>query len=150
MLDKVTTALHSTTWMPPPLMAELFTILVETGAIGRIVEWHREEAAVRGDFLRNVLCAAGADVRSASYCAWLKLPDEWPEPAFVEAARSKNVLITAGRAFHVTRQTTCPSAVRVGLGSVNSRERIERATETLAAILRSVRGCTKRSSYVPI
>jgi DNA-binding transcriptional MocR family regulator len=101
---------------------------------------------VRGEFVRKVLCAAGADVRSASYCAWLKLPDEMPEAAFVEAARSKNVLIAAGRAFHVTRQTACPNAVRVGLGSVNSRERIERAAETLAAILRAMRGRAKRSS----
>jgi DNA-binding transcriptional MocR family regulator len=150
MLDKVTTALHSTTWMPPPLMAELFTILVENGSIARIIEWHREEAAARGDHVREVLRAPGADVRSAGYCAWLKLPDEWPEAAFVEAGRSRNVLVAAGRAFDVCRQTAGPNAVRIGLGSVNSRERIERATETLAAILRSRRGRTRRSAYVPV
>jgi DNA-binding transcriptional MocR family regulator len=133
--------------MPPPLMAEIFTMLVEDGSIGRIIEWHREEASARGDFVREALCAAGVDVRSASYCAWLKLPSEWPQAAFVEAARSRKVLIAAGRAFHVTRQTACPNAVRIGLGSVNSRERIERAAETLAAILGSTRGRGKRSSY---
>lgn len=134
LLGMVTTALHSTTWMPPPLMSEIFTLLVEEGSIDDIIEWHRSESRSRGDFARRALGAAGAVVSSASYCVWVRLPKQWTEGSFVAAAQSRGVSVTPGSVFEVTRHTA-PNAVRIGLGSVNSRERVEGATKTLASIL---------------
>jgi DNA-binding transcriptional MocR family regulator len=135
MLGSVTTALHSTTWMPPPLMSEIFTLLVEDGSIGRIIDWHRSEAKVRAALARQLLTPTGASVSTANYYAWLRLPGRWTEQAFVEAARAKRVFVTPGHSFAVARHAAVPGAVRIGLGSVNSRERVESGLRTLAALV---------------
>jgi DNA-binding transcriptional MocR family regulator len=136
--QKVTAALHSTTWMPPPLMSELFMLLLEDGSINQIIDWHRAETSARASLARQLLTPARALVADAHYHLWLKLPAHWPEDAFIEAARSRGVLVMPGHAFSVTADSRPPHAIRIGLGSTNSRDRLKSALSTLASILNTV------------
>jgi DNA-binding transcriptional MocR family regulator len=123
--------------MPPPLMSEIFTLLVEDGSIDTIIERHREEAAARADVARRMLKRTGALVSHASYSLWLRLPEPWHADAFVQAARLKGVLVMPASAFAVGRHAHLPQAVRVSLGGMNDRENIRRGLRALSRLLMS-------------
>jgi DNA-binding transcriptional MocR family regulator len=134
---RVTSALHSTTWMPPPLMSELFMLLLEDGSLKHIIDWHRMETSARASLARQLLAPTRALIADAHYHLWVQLPPHWPEDPFIEAARSRGVLVMPGRAFSVPADGRSPHAVRIGLGSMNSRDRLETALRTLASILKT-------------
>ena len=134
MLHRVTTALHGTTWMPPPLMLEIFTLLVEDGSIASIIDEHRIEAKARGDLVHQILThSQGASV--ANYFAWMPLPARWSEDVFVDTTRLKRVLVTPGRSFAISGHGPISAAIRIGLGSVNSRQQVESGLRQIALVL---------------
>jgi len=137
MLGKLMTAFHSTTWMPPPLMSEIFTLLVEDGSIDTIIERHRVEAATRANVALSMLKRAGTRVNHASYSLWLGLPEPWHGDAFMEAARLKGVLVMPASAFAVGRHARVPQAVRLSLGGMNDQQNIYRGLRILSRLLTS-------------
>lgn len=135
LLDRLTTAVHTTTWMPPPLMLEILTLWVEDGSIDKIVDWHRREVSARVELARRVLGDAGYRYDHATYHLWLQLPKLWEEHQFVDHAQDRGVSVLPGKMFAVNRHTPVHRAVRISLGALNNRERVEKGLRVLAALL---------------
>lgn len=135
LLGRLTTAVHSTTWMPSPLMSEIFTMWVEDGSIGTIIDWHRHEARARVELARHMLGSASLKYDHAGYHLWLQLPEPWGQNEFANQAQIRGVSVFPAEAFVVNRDASSPHAVRVSLGGVNNRERIKKGLNVLAELV---------------
>lgn len=135
LLAKLTTAVHSTTWMPSPLMSEIFTMWVEDGSIDEIIDWHRREVHARVELARHALAGASLKYDHAAYHLWLELPEAWRRKDFAALAHSRGVHVSPAEIFIVNRNVDAPHAVRVSVGGLNSRERVRKGLTALARLI---------------
>jgi DNA-binding transcriptional MocR family regulator len=68
---------------------------------------------------------------------WITLPEPWRGEEFVAAAERAGVLVSAAETFVVSRTHT-PHAVRLCLGTPESRSEVEGALLSLAQLLEGV------------
>lgn len=134
MVDKLAARICSTIWVASPLLAELFTSLVNAGTAGRIREWKRERVAERRAVVQEVLSEATYRGHPASQHIWLELPEPWRADDFASHARARGVLVTEGEEFMVTRGPA-PHAVRVALGMVPNSETLRRGLQILTDLI---------------
>jgi DNA-binding transcriptional MocR family regulator len=135
MLGRLTAAVRGTTWMPSPLMSEIFTMWVEDGSMNSIIDWHRCEVRARVELARHLLGGTLLKYDHAAYHLWLPLAKPWRQDEFASLAHSRGVSVLPAQAFLVSRNTSAPQAVRVSLGGVNSRERIRKGLRVLAELI---------------
>ena len=135
LLAKLTTAVHSTTWMPSPLMSEIFTMWAEDGSINQIIDWHRREVHARVELARRALAGASLKYDHAAYHLWLELPETWRHSDFAAVAQSKGVFVSPAELFLVNRDVHPPHAVRISIGGLNSRERVKKGLAALATVI---------------
>jgi DNA-binding transcriptional MocR family regulator len=116
-------------------MTEVAYRWITSGIVASILVERRSEASARQAILRDQL-GLPADAGSPhALHHWLELPRQWERASgFVEALRTRGVLVSAGDAFAVDA-TTPSHAVRVSLGAAPSREALTRALESLASVL---------------
>jgi DNA-binding transcriptional MocR family regulator len=134
MVDRLAAAIRATTWMAPPLMAEIATRWIEDGTAEMILAGKREEAAARQVMARQRL--GGADYRAHpnGYHLWLQLPDPWRSDTFTAQAHRHGVAVTPAEAFLVGRGGSA-HAVRVCLGGARDRADLDRGLSLLAETL---------------
>jgi DNA-binding transcriptional MocR family regulator len=68
---------------------------------------------------------------------WLDLPSPWRAAPFVEQARRRGVAVNPAEPFLASHAAAAPHAIRICLGPPADRARLERALQTLAALLAS-------------
>jgi DNA-binding transcriptional MocR family regulator len=68
---------------------------------------------------------------------WLDLPSPWRAASFVEQARRRGVAVNPAEPFLASDAAAAPHAIRICLGPPADRARLERALQTLAALLAS-------------
>ena len=134
MVDRLTAAISSTTFMASPPMGDVVAEWIFDGTANRIMEWKRQEVAARQEMAKSILGRFGYTAHPMAQHMWLELPDPWCTDEFVSQAKMRGVLVCPAEAFVVGRSTP-PYAVRVTLGSVPDRETLERGLTTLAEIL---------------
>ena len=125
--------IRSTTWMPQPLMLEIFSTWIASNAIEEMIAWHRNEIAARLALARRFL--SGQDLRGdpSAYHVWLTLPGDWTSDQFVECAYNEGVWLSPSDTFIIDTDVS-PNAARISLGAPNSRERLAQGLEVLALI----------------
>ncbi|MFT4539484.1 MAG: DNA-binding transcriptional MocR family regulator [Planctomycetota bacterium] len=127
--------LWATTWMVPPLVAEIFAGWIEDGTADQVVKRKREEAKARCVLARSMLPSELLSAPGASYHAWLRLPREWPSAAaFVKKALANGVAVMSADAFHVGPGPAA-KAVRLSLSATRSREQVVEALRRVALTL---------------
>ena len=130
-------ALHATTIAASPVTAELATGFILDGTADRIVEWKRQELSARQGLARAILPGLHAETHPASPHVWWPLPRHWKAGDFVNAARTRGILLGAPESF-LGRPGATPRAVRLCLGSPATRERLTEALQTLRELAESV------------
>lgn len=127
-------AVNLSTWMTPPLMAEIATRWIKDGTADRLTEAQRAEAARRQDVARSIF--AGQIYRSDPHGLhfWLNLPSDWTADAFKIEAGHRGVKITEGAAF-AAEPGFNPNAVRLCLSHEADARRLQSGLETLRSIL---------------
>ncbi len=135
LLHPLMSGVRSTTWMPPPLMLELFSTWMESKALDEIVAWHRQEIAERRNLAQNLLGIDRMRSDPSCYHVWLTLPPGWTSDAFVDAAHARGVLLSPSDTFTMDGDAA-PEAARISLGAPNSRERLADGLSVLAGLLR--------------
>ena len=127
-------AMRATTWMAPPLTAEIAAGWIADGTAERLGASRRAESVARQRLAREML--AGFDYRAhpAAYHGWLTLPEPWRAAEFVVQARARGVLVTAVEAFAVSRPG--PQAVRLCLSGARDRAELTRGLDLLVGVLR--------------
>lgn len=137
-LDRARAILHGQGQTVPPLMAELATSLIRSGAADELVAAQRREMLARHAIALELL--GGHDMRHhpAALYVWLRLPEEWRAYAFVEAARQRGVALAAGEDFMVGRPDRAARHVRIALGQAESRDALRRGLSVIASLLEGV------------
>jgi DNA-binding transcriptional MocR family regulator len=135
LVPRLAAAIRATTWMAPPLTAEIAATWIRDGTADSIVRRRRKEAAARHRLALEALSGFDLDSHPAAYHLWLRPPEPWRGESFADAARRHGVLVTPPAAFAVGR--AMPDAVRVCLGGPRDREELERGISVLAQLLAS-------------
>lgn len=121
-------------WMTPPLMAEIASRMIASGAADAMVRAKRRELAKRRRAFERVL--QGIETPSHEQCSfvWARLPEPWRSSQFVEEARAEGVALSPAESFVVGR-ALAPHAVRICIGTPTEREQVDRGLEVLARVL---------------
>ena len=137
LMSGVTHAIWATTWMVPPLCAEIFRRWMEDGTVDRTVKAKRAEARDRVALAREVLAGLPIEFPEAAYHLWIPIPESSPSAAqFTERAARHGLLLASSEAFH-TGLGKAPRAVRVCLSAPRSRETLRRGLQRLAETWRA-------------
>lgn len=136
---RATQSVWSTTWMVPPLMAELAGRWINDGTADATVERKRRESARRLDLAKTVLHGLRLHTAVAAYHTWLELPDRWTSAGFTEEARRRGVEVTPMESF-ATGDGSGIQAVRVCLSAPRSLDSLRMGLERLREILENAPG----------
>jgi DNA-binding transcriptional MocR family regulator len=134
MVDRLAASVSSTTLMAPSAMAEVVSQWIEDGTAARVMDWKREELRARQTLASTSFAGLDYRAHSASPHGWLMVPEPWNVGDFVAQARMRGVAVSPAEDFIVGRSTST-HAVRLCLGPVEDRSRLQRALRTLAEIL---------------
>ncbi len=127
-------AISTSSWMPPPLMAEIASRWIHEGTAWRLNEFQRQEAQIRQGMAARILGVHAPEVDPSAMHLWLSLPDHWRPDSFRAAAEKLGVKVLTSETFSV-QQTGSMPAVRVCLSHEATRERVARGLEILAGLL---------------
>jgi DNA-binding transcriptional MocR family regulator len=127
-------AMRATTAMVSPLLLELATHLINSGAALDAIRFQTEAAHRRQCLVASIL-RDPAPVRTSLHY-WLRLPPDMGNGVFVADALANGVAVTPGDAFTVLPGHD-PGGVRLCLCAESSQARVEEALHTLARLMQS-------------
>jgi DNA-binding transcriptional MocR family regulator len=132
--DRVAGGVRVTTWMAPPLMAQIASRWVRSRTARDLLRANRAEAARRQTLAGRILSRFRWHSRRFSYHGWLELPDGWTTAEFVAQARRARVAVTPGDAFAVSGRCE-PPAVRLSVTACPERSALEQSLERIAKLI---------------
>jgi DNA-binding transcriptional MocR family regulator len=132
--ERMAAAVGHTTWMAPPLMAEVAARWVGDGTAARLLNAARAEAVARQRVGARLLDGLSFTAAAESYHVWLQVPAPWTPASLVERAARDGIVIPGPERFAVTREV--PAAVRLSLSGARDVRELERTLARVAALLR--------------
>lgn len=130
----VRAAMRATTVMVSPVLLEIATHMINSGAGQSAARFQADAAKRRQRLAASILGHDGAVPTSLHY--WLRLPPDVRNSSFVADALASGVAVTPGDAFCVIPGQD-PGGVRLCLCSESDQGRVEQALSTLATLLRA-------------
>jgi DNA-binding transcriptional MocR family regulator len=130
-------AMRATTTMVSPILLELTTHMINSGAGREATRVQRAAAAKRQNLAASILGPEGSAPTSMHY--WLRLPSDMRNAVFVADALSNGVAVTPGDAFIVAPGQD-PGGVRICLCAEADQRRLETALHTLARLVQTDHG----------
>ena len=134
LIERMIPAIAATTWMAPPLMAEIASRWIDNGTADAILRRKRAQAAERQKLAARILKTSGSDAHPSGYHLWLPLPEPWRGADFATRLRERGVAVTPAEVF-VAGSAKAPPAVRLCLGAARTADRLERALRVVAGML---------------
>jgi DNA-binding transcriptional MocR family regulator len=131
--DRMGAAVGLTTWMAPPLMADVAAAWISDGTAARLLDVARRESAARQKLAARVLGGHVFRAAPESYHLWLPLPPPWSAADLVARARQRGIALAPADMFAVG--AAVPAAVRLSLSGPRDLRELERALGTIAALL---------------
>ncbi|MFG1465156.1 PLP-dependent aminotransferase family protein [Xanthobacter sp. DSM 24535] len=113
-VESLAGTLHMMTLGTSPLMGELASVLLASGAADDVVRRMNQETARREAIAREVLARRNIRSHPASVHMWMSLPAPWRALDFEVAARRNGVAVVASDHFAAEEGKSAP-AVRVSL-----------------------------------
>lgn len=136
MDEALTQGMWATTIMAPPLLAEVASSLLASGAAATIEACRRDEAAERQQMARSLLGEWVADGASPScQFLWLELPPHWRPDALAAAAAAAGIRVAPAYTF-APGPGRVPPGIRISLVHEPDPERLRRGLTTLASLIR--------------
>lgn len=130
--ERFLAALRSFSLMVAPVMAALATQWILDGSAGRLLEGVRSEARLRHQMAWNILAGRYSGAGDGLH-VWLELPAYWNSSQLARAADNEGIAITAAEAFATGGETV--NAIRISLGSVKDRARLQAGLQRLSQML---------------
>nr|WP_245452476.1 PLP-dependent aminotransferase family protein [Bradyrhizobium forestalis] len=127
----------STYWMPAPLNAEVTANLVLSGHANEIVGAVRLEMDHRHELAREILDGIPVTTNPGALNLWVRIPKSGARLEIARLTQNRNVIVGHGDAF-VVGDRIPPEALRVGLGTVLTRDQLSRGLEVVRDAYRSV------------
>ena len=129
-------AVGLSSWMPPPLMAEIASRWIEDGTADRLNAAQRAEAAARQAMARALIPDRCLNADANGFHVWLTLPPQWHADLFRMEAESRGIKVVVGSAFAVDPSDS-PAAIRLCLSHEGARARVQAGLVAIAELLRS-------------
>ena len=124
----------ATTWMAPPLVAEVGAIWVDDGTAAETAARKQAEAAARQAIAAEEL--TGHDVRTAphAYHLWLPLPARLKAAELALRCERQGVAVSTAATFDVNREQT-ENAIRLTISGAATRDDLRQGLRTVARLL---------------
>lgn len=120
-------------WMPPPLMAEIASRWIEDGTALRLNEGQRLHAARRQAMAKEVLLGHSFKSDPCGFHLWLTLPDQCSGADVLQTLSRAGVLIQPADTFAIASREL--AAMRICLSHENSDERVVAGLRLVQAAL---------------
>ncbi|HSC28910.1 MAG TPA: PLP-dependent aminotransferase family protein [Vicinamibacterales bacterium] len=133
MVPRLEATLSSTVFQASPMTSAIVAEWIEDGTAERVVRWKRDELTERQRIVRRVLADQDYMAHPGGPHGWLRIPEPWSVRDFTTQAALRGVAVTSSDEFAVGRDA--PHAVRLSVGPVAERARLEQAVTALAQIL---------------
>ncbi|MBS1183815.1 MAG: transcriptional regulator [Proteobacteria bacterium] len=133
LLSAIEAAIAVSSWMPPPLMAEIARRWIVDGTGTRLNAAQQAHAARRQLMARRLLGNRPYSADPDGLHLWLPLPPEWQASSFTAAALEAGVRVNAGDIFAAGADK--PSAVRLCLSYEVDDRRVEGGVAIIARLL---------------
>jgi DNA-binding transcriptional MocR family regulator len=133
-LDKVAASIRADCWMVAPLMPEIMTCWLENGVTERLIGLQRKRITERLVLARRCLQDFPLRWTPDLPHLYLPLPTPWQTNSFVTALALAGVQVRTMDHF-VAGRTPPPTAVRISLNGVTSRELLRDGLRKLARVL---------------
>jgi DNA-binding transcriptional MocR family regulator len=134
MVDWVTAAAGAMTAFTSSAAAEIFTQLLETGAVSRVVEFKRAIIATNRSAAERGLGGLPVGGHPMSPHLWVTLPRGMQAHELADRARLRGIAVAPASSFAVSRSS--PShAVRLSIGAIADPRQLETALRTLASFI---------------
>lgn len=117
-------------WMPPPLMFELASRLIEHGQAFELAKYQKNSAAKRQQLATRCLTQFTLHREPNSFHVWAKLPTHWNAHQFYLAAKQTNITVNASKHFCVSEDDYI-DAIRISLVACDSDVKLEQSLITL-------------------
>jgi len=130
--ERFLVALRSFALMVAPLTAALATQWILDGSAGGLMEGVRNEARRRHRMARDILAGRYSGAGDGLH-VWLELPAYWNSSQLARAADSEGIAVTPAEAFATGSASV--NAIRISLGSIKDRGRLQAALRRLSHLL---------------
>ncbi len=134
MIERIEAVIRTSTWMPAPVMAELFARWVEDGTAARLEAAKRRIMAGRQSLLRTALDGYEFASHPHGMHAWLRLPEGREAREVAGAAAERGVLVSPGDVFSVSRGPG-RGHLRLCIGGPATDEAVSRGLGILGELL---------------
>ncbi len=133
--ERFQTALRSFALMVSPLSAALATQWILGGSAYGLMEGVRKEARLRHRMARDLLAGRYSGAGDGLH-VWLELPGYWSPAQLAQAAQREGIAVTPAEAFASGAADTAQvNAIRISLGSIKDRGRLQAGLQRLSALL---------------
>ncbi|MFJ8201053.1 aminotransferase class I/II-fold pyridoxal phosphate-dependent enzyme [Streptomyces sp. NPDC096152] len=133
-LAELASTVRATTWLTPPLLAEVLARWVGDGTADRVVAARRAATTERNAGAREILAGLDVITDPAAPHLWLPLPEPWSTGQFTAAARDAGVLVSPGDEY-TPRREQAAFGVRIGLNADVEDDSLRHALPTLVHLL---------------
>ncbi|USX12636.1 PLP-dependent aminotransferase family protein [Oxalobacteraceae bacterium OTU3CAMAD1] len=130
--ERFLAALRSFALMAAPLTAALATQWILDGSADRLMEGIRKEARLRHRMARDILAGRYSGAGDGLH-VWLELPAYWNPSQLARAAEREGIAVTPAEAFATGGGSV--NAIRISLGSIPDRERLQAGLQRLSHLL---------------
>jgi len=130
--ERFLAALRSFALMAAPLTAALATQWILDGSADRLLEGVRKEARLRHRMARDILAGRYGGAGDGLH-VWLELPAYWTSSQLARAADGEGIAVTPAEAF--ATGSASANAIRISLGSVKDRGRLQAGLQRLSHLL---------------
>jgi len=130
--ERFLVALRSFALMVAPLTAALATQWILDGSAERLMEGVRNEARLRQWMARDILAGRYSGFGDGLH-VWIALPAYWNPSQLARAADREGIAVTPAEAFATGSGSV--HAIRISLGSIKDRGRLQAALQRLSHLL---------------
>ncbi len=133
-LSKFAASMRADSWMVAPLLPEVATRWLESGAMEDLIAQQRHMTSQRLVRAQTVLKGLDFKTDPDFPLIWLPLPEPWRAGQFAAALRQAGVLVRTADHFAVGR-SPAPHAIRISLNAPASVEQLESGLHILKALI---------------
>jgi DNA-binding transcriptional MocR family regulator len=130
--ERFLVALRAFALMAAPLTAALATQWILDGSADRLMEGVRNEARIRHRMAQGILAGRYSGTGDGLH-VWLELPAYWHSWQLARAAEKEGLAVTPAQAF--VTGTESINAIRISLGSIKDRARLQAGLQRLSQLL---------------
>jgi DNA-binding transcriptional MocR family regulator len=132
--NQITRAVLNTIWMTPTLNAALIAESINGGYAERIIQSKLIEAKERFEIAKKELAGFTFHGFPSTYFIWLELPEHWTAHEFEILSKKAGINVFGAEKF-IIGSVLPPSAVRISLSGVDSREILSEGLKKISSLL---------------